>query len=312
MHVTVEFPVSDPHYSPELVTAAGVTRVVQAAERLGYAAVAFTEHPAPSLKWLRSGGHEALDVVPALAFCAAATTRLRLMTYLLVLPYRNPLLTARAAATVDILSEGRLTVVVGTGYLRSEFRALGVDFDERNLLFDEALEVLRGVWSRSPFDYEGRHFTAASIAALPMPVTPDGPPIWVGGNSAVARRRAARVQGWSPLMIPDSIASTTRTPALTSFAQLRSAVTEVNELASRERGRDVTVDVQLQSLQSTWLQDPNGSPDEHLDFLGQARDAGATWFVVQPPGHSVAACIDALERYADVVRLSSSTPTGRP
>ena len=70
-----------------------------------------------------------------------------MMTYLLVLPYRNPLLAAKQIATLDVLSGGRATIAVGGGYLRSEFAALGVDFEERNALFDEAVEVLRGVWA---------------------------------------------------------------------------------------------------------------------------------------------------------------------
>src|SRR6266702_8502534 len=80
--------------------------------------ISFSEHPAPSHKWLNAGGHESLDQTSALAFCAAVTSRLRLMTYLLVLPYHNPFLAAKALSTVDVLSGGRLTVVAGTGYLR--------------------------------------------------------------------------------------------------------------------------------------------------------------------------------------------------
>jgi hypothetical protein len=105
-------------------------------------------------------------------------------------------------------------------------------------------------------------------------------------------------------MIPESIAGTTRTPAMTTFSQLRSAVAEVRDLAAQAQGRDVAIDIQLQSMQSAWLQDPHGSPTEHLEFLDQARDAGVTWFVVQPPGHSVSACVEALARYAEVVQLS--------
>lgn len=193
MDFTVEYPVSVPGHDPALVTAEGMRQVVRAAEEAGYAAVGFTEHPAPSKKWLDAGGHETLDPIAALSFCAAATERIRLMTYLLVLPYHNPFLLAKGLATVDLLSGGRLVVVAGTGYLRSEFLAAGVDMDERNARFDEAVEVMRGVWTHVPYDHEGRFFTGRGVAALPAPATPGGPPIWIGGQSAAAIRRAARL-----------------------------------------------------------------------------------------------------------------------
>src|SRR3954453_9722726 len=131
-----------------------VDEVARAAEREGFDGLSFTEHPIPGARWLQSGGHQSLDPFVALAFAAAATTRLRLLTYLSVAPYRNPLLLAKTAATVDVLSGGRLILGLGTGYLKAEFRALGVDFDERNDLFDETLDVLPLHWSGEPFSYE--------------------------------------------------------------------------------------------------------------------------------------------------------------
>src|SRR6204780_4396630 len=140
MKFTVDYPIVNAGYDPALVTAAGMTRIAQAAEEGGYDAVSFSEHPAPSAKWLNAGGHESLDQTSALAFCAAVTSRGRLMTYLLVLPYHNPFLAAKARGTVDLLSGGRLTGVPGPGYLRSEILALNVDMTQRNNLFDESLE----------------------------------------------------------------------------------------------------------------------------------------------------------------------------
>jgi hypothetical protein len=120
---TVEHPVGQPGCAPELYQQEGLAAFVQAAEEAGFDAVAFTEHPAPSLKWLQAGGHESLDPLAALAFAAAVTTRIRLMTYLLVLPYRNPLITAKMIATVDLLSKGRLIVgATSTSAARSSTR----------------------------------------------------------------------------------------------------------------------------------------------------------------------------------------------
>ena len=99
-----------PHpYNPELTTKAALTRFCEVAEAAGFAGIGFTDHPAPTHKWLHAGGHDALDPFTALSFCAAVTDRLRLIPNILVLPYRNPFLVAKAAATLDALSGGRFT-----------------------------------------------------------------------------------------------------------------------------------------------------------------------------------------------------------
>src|SRR3954470_22729616 len=165
-------------YNPEFMSRDGVIRVAQAAEAAGFDGIGFTDHPAPSYKWLNAGGHDALDPFVALAVVAAATERMRLIPNIVVLPYRNPFLVAKAAASLDALSGGRFVLSVATGYLRSEYRALGVDFENRNGLFDEALAVLRGVWSEDEFAFEGSGYTAGGVTANPKPARV---PIWIGG-----------------------------------------------------------------------------------------------------------------------------------
>ena len=135
---------------------------------------------------------------------AAVTERIRLIPNIVVLPYRNPFVVAKAAATLDVLSGGRFTLAVATGYLRSEYRALGVDFDERNALFEEAIEVsgASGPPTTSP--------TRAGISRPRRHREPQArppPPIWIGGNSALARRRvAAHGDGWRPFPAPGALA----------------------------------------------------------------------------------------------------------
>jgi probable F420-dependent oxidoreductase len=300
---TVDYPIVTAGYDPALVTAAGMTRVARAAEECGYAAVSFSEHPAPSHKWLSAGGHESLDQTSALAFCAAVTSRVRLMTYLLVLPYHNPFLAAKALSTVDLLSGGRLTVVAGTGYLRSEFLALNVDMSARNELFDESLEVLRGSWNEVPFAYQGRHFTARGVASLPAPVQPGGPPVLIGGNSARARARAARNQGWSPLMVSPEVARTSRTPGIATVAELAAQVKEVRDAAAAASGAPASMStapltIQVHTPQAGFMQQP-GSAEEHRDHLGQLAEAGVDSFVLRPPGDSVDHAVEALHQYAE-------------
>src|SRR5882757_2497989 len=308
MRFTLRYPM--PHGGDErLLTPETIALVARAAEDSGFDGIAFTEHPAPSAKWLEGGGHESLDPLTALAFVAGVTERIRLLTYLLVLPYRNPLLAAKQAATVDRLSAGRLTMAIGTGYLRSEFAALGVDFDERNELFDEAVEVLVGAWRTPAFSFEGRHFSAVAQTQRPEPVQQPHPPLWVGGNSRRSRRRAARFgQGWTPLLIDEDMSRTTRTPPLSSPAVLADAIGDLRELTA-EAGRDPSaLDVQVEWSR---LDDVDAGLPSILDAVGQLAEAGATWVVFEPPGHDVDATLDVVRSYGELVigRRAGSTAT---
>jgi probable F420-dependent oxidoreductase len=209
MKHTIVFPLVHHPINPDLITGDAMTRFVQAAERAGFDGVALTDHPAPSHKWLKAGGHDALDPFAVLSFIAAVTERLRLIPHVLVLPYRNPFVVAKSAATLDALSGGRFVLSVATGYLRSEYRALGVDFERRNELFDEALDVLRGVWSTDEFSYDASDFVADRVTVNPKPAHI---PIWIGGNSALTRRRVARCgDGWNPFLASGQLAQTART-----------------------------------------------------------------------------------------------------
>ena len=144
MRFTITHPMHTHPYNPELVSGAGIATVAAAAEAAGFHGFGFTDHPAPSQRWLEAGGHDALDPFVALGFAAARTTTLRLIPNIVVLPYRNPFVVAKSGATLDLLSDGRFTLAVGVGYLKREFAALGVNYDERAELFEEALEVIRG------------------------------------------------------------------------------------------------------------------------------------------------------------------------
>ena len=140
----------------DMLDAGAPAELAVAAEDAGWRGFAFTEHPVPGARWLAAGGHQALDPFVALGHVAAVTTELRLLTNLAVAPYRNPFLLAKAAATLDRISNGRFVLGVGTGYLKPEFFALGVDFEERNDLFDESLAVCRQVWTGGPVAVETR------------------------------------------------------------------------------------------------------------------------------------------------------------
>ena len=169
MRFTITHPMHSHPYNPELVSGSGIATVAAAAEAAGFHGFGFTDHPAPSQRWLESGGHDALDPFVAMGYAAARTTTLRLIPNIVVLPYRNPFVVAKSGATLDMLSDGRFTLAVGVGYLKREFTALGVDFDDRAALFEEALEVIRAIWTtddyllrRQAFHREGHHRASAS------------------------------------------------------------------------------------------------------------------------------------------------------
>ena len=150
-------------------------------------------------KWMgEAPRHPTYDPFAALAFSAAVTNRIRLMTWLAVLPYRNPLMLLKSISTVDRLSKGRLTLVAGAGYLRSEFRALGVRYERRRELAEETLQVLRAYRIGEPFAFKGQDFEAFEQVFLPSPV--QSPlPIWIGGNGSIPMDWVVKYgDGWGP------------------------------------------------------------------------------------------------------------------
>ncbi|MFI6252201.1 TIGR03619 family F420-dependent LLM class oxidoreductase [Streptomyces sp. NPDC051016] len=262
----------------DALAAGPLHEIAAAAEGAGFDGFSLSEHPAPGERWLASGGHQTLDPLVALSYAAAATRHLRLVTYLAVAPYRNPLLLAKAAATLDVLSGGRLTLGLGAGYQKSEFHALGVELAERNALFDEALEVLPLHWSGESFSYRGRHFDARQVIARPRPVQ-DPIPVWIGGNSRLARRRAAeRAQGWMPMSGPAQLTATARTPALGSLAELAAQTAEMRATAE-SAGRAEPLDVVF-SYPDRSIAAPAADTDRHRAAFAEIEKAGATWVVV--------------------------------
>ena len=262
----------------DMLAAGQPAELAHVAEECGWDGFALTEHPAPGARWLGAGGHQTLDPFVALAAAAAVTSRIRLLTYLAVLAYRNPLLLAKTVATLDIISGGRAILGAGTGYLRGEFRALGADFEERNALFDEALEVLPLHWSGEPFDYEGRHFTARNTLALPRPVQ-QPVPIWVGGNSATARRRVAQhAHGWIPVLGTGELITTIRTPELATVPDLAAAVTQLRADAG-PRGAALDVGITYPGD----LASPDTDRGRHRAAITELADAGVTWLMIPGP-----------------------------
>ena len=172
----------------------------QAAEAAGFESLWAGEHvvlPDPQVPPSPMAPQDpALDPLVALAFAAAATSTIRLATGIVILPQRNPVVLAKQAASVDVLSRGRLTLGVGVGYLEPEFRAIGANFPERGAVTDEFLDALEHLWYDEHPEYHGRFVEFAGVDAHPRPVQ-QPVPIVIGGHSPPAFRRAVRRgHGW--------------------------------------------------------------------------------------------------------------------
>jgi probable F420-dependent oxidoreductase len=184
---------------------------VQLCDELGYESVWLPEHLVLPVRQSGSpyAGHEhppvradapVFDVFAMLAFFAGRTERIRLGTNVYNIGLRHPFVTARAVATLDIVSNGRVELGVGASWLAEEWAAVGLDFPTRGGRVDEALEVCRRLWTEAEIEHHGRHFEFAPVAFEPKPVQSGGPPISVGGDSLPALRRAARHgDGWIPM-----------------------------------------------------------------------------------------------------------------
>ena len=186
-----------PGVSPE-----SLSRWTEIAETLGYHLVMISDHVAvtPDVE----GRYPAplYDPFTTLSWLAAKTRRVALGTTVVIIPYRSPLLVARMGANLDQLSGGRFILGVGVGWAQQEFDALGVPFRSRGAMTDEYLEAIKVLWTNEIASYEGRFVSFADVRTAPLPVQSPHPPIWVGGSSDAALRRAVRLgDGWHPIRI---------------------------------------------------------------------------------------------------------------
>jgi len=181
-------------------TPEGIIETACKAEELGFDAVLLNDHIIVdgSPRALPSWGNT-YDPLIALSYVAARTTRVRLGTSVLIMPYRNPVATAKMLATLDQLSGGRVIAGVGVGWNEAEFAALGVPFRERGARTTEYLRIWQACWAPDPVTFEGRFFSFANLYTRPKPLQQPHPPIWIGGSSPAALRRAAAfAEVWQP------------------------------------------------------------------------------------------------------------------
>jgi len=256
-------------------SAHAITKVAVRAEELGFQDVWVSDHvvvpadqgyPSPYL----------FEPLLSLAWAAAATTRVRLGTSVLVVPHHHPLSMANSLASLDRLSGGRLTLGVGVGWSAGEFAALDQDFASRGKRMDEALDVYRSAWETDPVSHDGPHYRFTDMKLQPKPQARI--PIWVGGGADAAIRRAARHDGYQGISTE---------PA--EMAKL------IQRLEDEGAGDDFVI-----SYRTGW--DPNGMDPSQIREEAEAYAAAGVHHVVSAPWRSSTdEWIDSMEQLTELV-----------
>jgi probable F420-dependent oxidoreductase len=193
------------------VTSHDLIRFTQNAEALGFYCITVADHvivpkhisiPYPYTvdgRYPGTGYH--LETLMTMSFLAGATQRVRFVTSVMIAPYRNPIVTAKMLASLDVLSQGRVIVGLGVGWMKEEFENLqAANFIERGKVTDEYVHVFRELWTKDNPSFNGKYCSFSDIVFLPKPVQQPAIPIWIGGHSKQAIKRAARLgDGWHPI-----------------------------------------------------------------------------------------------------------------
>ncbi|WP_422263306.1 TIGR03619 family F420-dependent LLM class oxidoreductase [Mycobacterium sp.] len=218
------------------------------------------------------------DALTLLAGLAPIVPRITLGTDVLIVPYRHPVLAAKALATLDVLSQGRLIVGVGCGYLESEFAALGANYRDRGAVTNEYLRVWQAVWSEEPVTFAGEHITVATQELRPPTIQRPHPPIWVGGSSISALRRAAYFgDGWHPLHLsPEEYGH-----CVARLQDLRDQLGKPMPVLSYSGPMGAVTAKPIDRSDRRRL---TGSVEQILEDVGLLKDQGVVNFVFRPGG----------------------------
>ena len=283
--------------------------IARSAERLGYDGVFLSDHIAiptdlRSAYPYRSDGRfpltaedRILEPVTALAYLAAVTTRLQLGFSVLVLPYRHPVLNAKMLGTLDVISNGRLIVGAGVGWMAEEFAALDSDFNDRGAITDEHIAMLKAFWTEPAPEARGNHYSVSGLGMAPMPVSQPHPPIWTGGITPPALRRAANLaDGWHG--VRQSPTDVARVAARMDELRASRGGTMDGFTISLRAGLDIT-DHPFDGAERTPLR---GSPNQVAADLIEYAGAGLDYLVVEPRAATPDQLLEQLERFTTVDR----------
>jgi probable F420-dependent oxidoreductase len=231
-----------------------------------------------------------------LSFLAALTRKVTLGTSVVIVPMHNPIELAKQVAEVDQLSGGRFVFGIGVGWFEEEFEVLGQNFRNRGARTDEAMDLMRALWSDDPVSFEGRHYSVDRAYFSPKPLQKPSPPIWVAGGSKVALKRAARIaDAWHPVR-----------PTFEYLHEARSDLDRyLGEVGRAPGSVEIAVKLPLvfQDGPPGAEQAPTqGRPADIVDAIERYREAGASHLVMDFVPESLATALDTMERFAQEVR----------
>jgi probable F420-dependent oxidoreductase len=263
--------------------------VAQAADRNGFDYVSVCDHVAIPRDLAPRMTTTWYDTVSTLSWLAGLTERVRLASTVFIVAYRNPLLTAKAFSTLDALSDGRAVLGVGAGHVVAEFEALGVPFKQRGRLTNEAIVAIRAAFADE--------WGAGDLGQSPRPVQPGGPPIWIGGSTPAALRRAAELgDGWLPQGPPEQ--------------GMAAAIQEITRM--REGAGRADLPFAMGGMTRLYVGDPawevgqcaSGKPDALAESLAGLAAIGVTHVQLKFPSRTAAELVDQLSAFSsDVVPL---------
>lgn len=247
---------------------------------------------------------DALENLALMSFVAGATEKIRMVSSVMIVPYRNPIFTAKALATIDVLSEGRLTVGVGVGWFEEEFKALHTaDFKKRGAVTNEYLEIFKKLWTESPTSFEGDFYSFGNLYCEPLPVQKPHPPIWIGGHSKPALRRTARYgDGWHPV---GAVAASPLPPS-----EMREKIEELKRLTD-EAGRDfdkieISFKAPLYEPNLTEVQGERrrftGSAEQVAEDIREYGSLGISELIFDFRGETIDASMEAMDRFAREIK----------
>ena len=298
-------PTSGPMSSPE-----SLRSLAQRAEDLGFDSVWVSDHIVVPRK-IESFYPYSPDGVPgfqpdeayyeplaALNFLAGCTQRVRLGTHVLIIPYRNPVLTAKILATLDVLSGGRVILGAGVGWMEEEFLALGLDtYHQRGAVTDEYIQLYKELWTKDEPVFQGKYYQISGSAFEPKPVQKPHPPIWIGGHTGPAIRRAAKYgDGWVPIGL--------RPPAILEPEELAGKIAQLRTLTAQAgRPEDAvevvfSTDVRFDNSAGPSRQMMSGIPEQVAADLRQYQDLGVKNFIIGLAGQSLAGLQESMERFS--------------
>ena len=313
MQLGFNLPISGPTSAPR-----AFTRLAQEGEAMGYDYLTLTDHvvlpdmSVPGYPYSESGEfmsnapttrHEQLT---ATAFIAAKTSRIRLVLAVMVVPHRPAVLAAKMLTTIDVLSEGRLVVGIGAGWLKAEFDAVvTTPFAERGAVTDEYLEAFRALWTDEHARFAGRYANFSDLVFQPRPVQTPYPPIWVGGESGPSLRRAARFgDAWYPI-------GSNNKALLDTLPRLTAGIDRLRKLTA-DAGRDpASVTVVFRVKRYGEAVAPVASDGERRLFSGGVadivgdlralRDLGVTAIDVEVEGHDADETLANMKRFKETI-----------